>query len=63
VDPAVGIRVHVKPGASVDRGEPIFDVFYRDRSRLPRARDFLVAAIEISDTPPQPRRLILGEIS
>jgi thymidine phosphorylase len=62
VDPGVGILVNAKPGARVRRGDPLFEVYYRDASRLERARPLLSAAIAIGAAPPPPRPLILGEI-
>ena len=62
VDCAVGILVLAKPGAAVRRGDPLFDVHYRDRDRLEQARALLIQAITVGDTPPAPRRLILDEV-
>ena len=62
VDPAVGIFVNAKPGASVRAGDPLLDVVYRDEGRLARATELLTRAIVIGDAPPAPRPLIVGEV-
>ena len=62
VDFGVGILVNAKPGATVHRGDPIFEVHYRDSGRLDQARGLLMQAIAVGDAPPQPRRLILDEV-
>ena len=62
VDFGVGIMVLAKPGAAVRRGDPIFEISYRDRERLERARALLNQAITVGDAPPPARRLILGEV-
>ncbi len=62
VDFGVGIMVLAKPGAAVRRGDPIVEIFYRDRERLERARALLHQAIAVGDAPPPARRLILDEV-
>jgi pyrimidine-nucleoside phosphorylase len=62
VDPAVGILVNAKPGASVRTGDPLLEVIYRDDDRLDRAKQLLTRAIVIEDAPPPARPLILGEV-
>jgi pyrimidine-nucleoside phosphorylase len=62
VDPAVGIFVNAKPGASVRAGDPLLEVVYRDEGRLARAAELLTRAIVIGDAPPAPRPLIVGEV-
>jgi len=62
VDPAVGILVNAKPGASVRAGDPLLEVAYRDEGRLARATELLTRAIVIGDAPPASRPLIVGEV-
>jgi pyrimidine-nucleoside phosphorylase len=62
VDPAVGILVHAKPGASVQTGDPLLEVIYREADRLDRAKHLLARAIAIGDQPPPARPLIVREV-
>jgi pyrimidine-nucleoside phosphorylase len=62
VDHAVGIMVLAKPGDAVRRGDPIFELEYRDRGRLERALAFAGLAVAIQDSPPRPRPLIVSEV-
>jgi pyrimidine-nucleoside phosphorylase len=62
VDPGVGITIHAKIGDAVVEGEPLATVRYRDRSRLDAAIPLLDAAWEITEGPPDPYLLILGEV-
>jgi pyrimidine-nucleoside phosphorylase len=49
VDPAVGIVLHKKLGASVAAGEPIATVYHNDESRAQRARQLILDSCEITD--------------
>jgi thymidine phosphorylase len=62
VDHAVGILVLVRPGDPVRRGDPIFELQYRDQVRLERAIALARLAVAIEDAPPRPRRLIVSEV-
>jgi pyrimidine-nucleoside phosphorylase len=62
VDPSAGVRVHVKPGARVRRGDVVFEVDYRDDGRLEAAKHHLRAAVEIGPAPPPPSPLVLERI-
>ncbi len=62
VDPAVGIVLPVTEGDAVRAGDPVFEVHYRDQSKLANAVEMLSRAIAIGATPPAPRRLIVGEV-
>jgi pyrimidine-nucleoside phosphorylase len=62
VDPGVGITIHAKVGDAVAAGASLATVRYRDRSRLDAAIPLLDAAWEITDGPPEPYLLILGEV-
>ena len=62
VDSAVGIMVLAAPGDRVAAGDAVFELHYRDRSRLDSALPLAAAAITIGDDPPVPRPLILAEV-
>jgi len=62
VDHAVGIMVLAKPGDLVRRGDPIFELQYRDSERLERALAFARLAVAIEDSPPRSRPLIVSEV-
>lgn len=62
VDPAVGIVLHRKVGEQVEVGAPWCTVHASDDARLTRARALLDAAIEVADTPPLARPLVLERI-
>jgi len=62
VDHAVGIMVLARPGDAISRGDPIFELHYRDRGRLERALALARLAVAIEDSPPRPRRLIVSEV-
>jgi pyrimidine-nucleoside phosphorylase len=62
VDPGVGIIVAATEGDEVGSGDPIFELHYRDQSKLPHASEMLSRAFAIGATPPAARRLIVGEV-
>jgi len=62
VDPAVGILIASKPGASVHAGDPVLEIHYRDPARLDAALTLAACAIGIGDTPPPAATLIVGEV-
>ena len=62
VDHAVGIMVLARPGDPVKRGDPIFELQYRDRGRLEPALSLAARAVVIDDSPPRPRPLIVSEV-
>jgi pyrimidine-nucleoside phosphorylase len=62
VDHAVGIMVLAKPGDAVKRGDPIFELQYRDNGRLEQALAMAGRAVSIEDAPPRPRPLIVSEV-
>jgi pyrimidine-nucleoside phosphorylase len=62
VDHAVGILVLARPGDAVRRGDPIFELQYRDQARLEQAIALARLAVAIEDAPPRPRRLIVSEV-
>jgi pyrimidine-nucleoside phosphorylase len=62
VDHAVGIMVLARPGDAVHRGDPLFEMHYRDRGRLDQALALAGGAVVIGDAPPHPRPLIVSEV-
>jgi pyrimidine-nucleoside phosphorylase len=62
VDPGVGIMIVATEGDAVRAGDPVFELHYRDRSRLANAVEMVSRALAIGATPPAPRRLIVGEV-
>jgi pyrimidine-nucleoside phosphorylase len=62
VDPAVGITVHVREGARVRAGDPLFTVWYNERARWHAARPTLGAAVQIGGRPVASLPLVLERI-
>jgi len=62
VDPGVGIDLLAGEGDTVSRGEPLLRVCYRDSGRLEAALEHLRLAIEVGDTAPAPRPLVIETI-
>jgi pyrimidine-nucleoside phosphorylase len=62
IDPGVGIMITATEGDAVDAGDAVFEIHYRDRTKLPQAVEMLSRAMAIGATPPAPRRLIVGEV-
>jgi pyrimidine-nucleoside phosphorylase len=62
VDAGVGIMITATEGDAVRAGEPVFELHFRDRARLPQAIEMLSRALAVGATPPAPRRLIVGEV-
>lgn len=62
IDPAVGIRVLVRPGDAVRPGDGLLEIYYRDPQRLLQATERLAGGCPIVDAPPPPRPLILEEL-
>jgi pyrimidine-nucleoside phosphorylase len=62
VDASVGIMLVATEGDAVRAGDPVFELHYRDRAKLPRAIEMLSRAMAIGATRPAPRRLIVGEV-
>lgn len=58
VDPAVGFLIRVRPGAVVERNQPLATILARDEATMLAARAALDAAIVIRDESPAPRPLI-----
>ena len=62
VDAGVGIMLVATEGDRVHGGDPVFELHYRDRAKLPQAVDLLSRATAIGATRPAARRLIVGEV-
>jgi pyrimidine-nucleoside phosphorylase len=62
VDPAVGIMVKAVVGDELREGDPILELHYRDTAKLQHAIERASTAIDIGDTRPAARPLIVGEV-
>lgn len=63
VDPAVGVRILVRPGEPVAASQPLIEIHYNDRSRLAVARPLLEAACTIGDEPSVAAPLLIERIA
>jgi pyrimidine-nucleoside phosphorylase len=63
VDPAVGAVLLVDRGSQVKAGEPLLELHYRDRSRLPAALVLLQDACSIRDDKPGAEPVVLETVS
>lgn len=63
IDPSVGFDIGAKVGDTVQRGQPLARVAYRDPARLESALGALQDAWAIADEPPEPIDLIIGRIT
>jgi pyrimidine-nucleoside phosphorylase len=62
IDYGVGIVLHKKRGDAVSAGEPLADVHSRDADTAEKARQEVLAAYELGEEPPQPRKVVLDVI-
>jgi pyrimidine-nucleoside phosphorylase len=62
VDPAVGIDVAAPVGTAVRAGDPVLVIACAAADRISAARVLLDCAVEITDTPPAARPLVLGTV-
>jgi thymidine phosphorylase len=62
VDLGVGIVVLAKPGDELRGGDPVLELHYNDRGRLAEANALVTEAIDIGETCPEPRSLIVDEV-
>jgi pyrimidine-nucleoside phosphorylase len=62
VDLAVGILVHVKVGARVAQGQPLFTIYANDPAKIAPAQADLLSAVTYSDRPVEPLPLFYGII-
>lgn len=63
VQAGAGVELHVRPGESVRRGDPLMTLHTDTPERFPRARQSLAGAWRISAIPPTPRRVVLDRIT
>ena len=63
IDPAVGFMLLRVPGDAVKAGDAVLEVHYNDGARLARAEALAREAIEITDAPPPPAKLVLDRIA
>lgn len=63
IDPAVGIKMHVRTGDKVKKGQPLLTLFYNDSLKLPEAYKSLSQAIEIRAALVSPRKLVYGVVT
>jgi pyrimidine-nucleoside phosphorylase len=62
IDHAVGVILHAKPGARVERGDPIIEIHHRDGRGVNSALALCGDAIAIGDEAPPHQPAILGEV-
>jgi pyrimidine-nucleoside phosphorylase/thymidine phosphorylase len=62
IDHAVGVVALVKPGARVERGQPLLEIHHRDGRGVAAARRLCSEAVTIGDEAPAPHPTILGEV-
>lgn len=58
IDPVAGLKVHVKIGRQVTKGEPLFTLYGSAQTKFAESRARLLRAIEIRGEAPQPAPLI-----
>ncbi|MEO6712510.1 MAG: thymidine phosphorylase [Mycobacteriales bacterium] len=63
VSATAGIVWHARPGDEVSEGQPLLELHVDDASRLASAREALDGAVDIGDSPPQLRPLVIERIS
>jgi pyrimidine-nucleoside phosphorylase len=63
VDPAVGVRVLVRPGEPVRAGQPVLELLHRDGRGLDAARALAGKAITVEETQAAPPALVLDHVT
>lgn len=58
VDHTVGLEVLHKIGDRVEKGTPLFNVYYHDEAKAEKACNMLLDAIHLGDEKPEPNKLI-----
>jgi pyrimidine-nucleoside phosphorylase len=62
VDPAVGLSIEKKPGAHVERGEPLALVHARHESDAEAVRDRVFQSFHLSERAPSEEPLVIGRV-
>lgn len=62
VQAGAGVRLHAVPGEPVTAGQPLVTLHTDDPGRLPRAREALAGAWEVTADPPSRRPLVLDRV-
>ncbi len=63
IDPSVGVMIHRRPGARVERGEPLATIHARDEATFASAAAALREAILVGETPPAERPLVSHRVT
>ena len=63
IDYGVGIVLHKKRGDAVSAGEPLAEVHARDADTAEKAKQEVLAAYELGEDPPLPRKVVLDVIA
>ena len=63
VDPGAGLLFEKKPGAYVRKGDPLVRLYGKDAASCRAAKERLAAAIELRETPPNPRPLVFARVT
>lgn len=63
IDPAVGLKTHVRTGEKIQKGQPLVTLYYNDEERLPGALEALKPGFQIMADPIEPRPLTYGIVT
>jgi pyrimidine-nucleoside phosphorylase len=63
IDLSVGIKIHVRQGDKVRKGQPLFTLYYNDPQKLDSALPIISEALQFSPTPLDVEPLIYGIIT
>jgi pyrimidine-nucleoside phosphorylase len=63
IDPSVGVMMHVRPGAKVERGALLATIHSRDEATQGAAEEMLRRAIRVGETPPAERPLVSHRVT
>ena len=62
IDPGVGIEIVARVGEAIRRGQPVLRVHHRSGHGLGDALPLLDRAVQIADTPPQARSIVVERV-